>query len=60
MNGKNTKAQILDNLIKEVESGKINLNKNDKKIEDASEIKKELSTHLDDTIARLSVQSVFE
>jgi len=60
MDGKNTRVQILDSLMKEVENGKINLNKNDKKIEDMSEIKKELSVHLDDTISRLSAQSVFE
>ena len=60
MNGKNTKTQILDSLMKEVKNGQITLNKGDKKIEDTSQVKKELSAHLDDTIARLSVQSVFE
>lgn len=60
MDGKNSKEQILDHLMKEAKNGQITLNKDNKKIEDEKQIKKELSAHLDDTIARLSVQCVFE
>ena len=60
MNGKNTKEQILDELIKESAEGKITLNKDNKKIEDDAQIRKELSAHLDDTIARFTVQGIFQ
>lgn len=59
MDGKNTKEQILDHLIDDVKNGKITLHKDQQKMEIESEIKKELSVHLDNTIERLSMQGVF-
>ena len=55
MNGKNTKKQILDNLIEDTKSGKITLNKNNKKIEDKDQIKELLSAHLDNSITNFRV-----
>lgn len=60
MNGKNTKKQILDGLMKESAEGKITLNKDNKKIEDENQIRKELSAHLDETIERLTVQGILQ
>ena len=60
MNGKNTKEQILDELMKESAEGKITLNKDNKKIEDEAQIRKELSAHLEDTIARFTVQGILQ
>jgi methyltransferase-like protein/2-polyprenyl-3-methyl-5-hydroxy-6-metoxy-1,4-benzoquinol methylase len=60
MDGKNSKEQILEQLVKEVKAGQITLNEGDKKIEDPTQVKQALSAHLDDTILRLSAQSVFE
>jgi methyltransferase-like protein/cyclopropane fatty-acyl-phospholipid synthase-like methyltransferase len=60
MNGKNSKEQILEQLVTEAKNGQLTLNEGDKKIEDPAQIKAALSAHLDNTIARLSAQSVFE
>lgn len=60
MDGKNTKKQILDNLIKEVADGQLTVNRDNVKIEDSKEIKKELAAYLDNTITRLSTLGVFE
>ena len=60
MNGKDTKEQILDELIKESAECKITSNKDNKKIEDEAQIRKELSSHLEDTIARFTMQGNFQ
>ena len=60
MDGKNTKKQILDNLVKEVADGQLTLNKDNMKIEDPKEVRKELVAYLDNTITRLSTLGVFE
>lgn len=60
MDGKNTKKQILDNLIKEVADGQLTLNKDNMKIDDPKEVRKELAAHLDNTITRLSTFGIFE
>ncbi len=60
MDGKNTKKQILDNLIKEVADGQLTVNKDNMKVEDPKEVKKELTAYLDNTITRLSTLGVFE
>lgn len=60
MDGKNTKKQILDNLLKEVADGHLNVNIDNIKIEDPKQIKKELTVYLDNTITRLSTFGVFE
>ena len=60
MDGKNTKKQILDNLVKEVTDGQLTVNKDNMKIEDPKEVRKELVAYLDNTITRLSTLGVFE
>lgn len=60
MDGKNSKKQILDNLLKDVTDGKFNVSRDNVKIDDPKEVKKELATYLDNTITRLSTLSVFE
>ena len=60
MDGKNTKKQILDNLIKEVADGQLTVNRDNMKVDDPKEVKKELTTYLDNTILRLSTLGVFE
>ncbi|MDP5110317.1 MAG: hypothetical protein NWP47_02900, partial [Rickettsiaceae bacterium] len=60
MNGKNTKEQILDELVKEASEGKITLSKDNKKIEDKNQIRKELLVNLDNTIERFAMQGIFE
>jgi methyltransferase-like protein len=60
MNGKNSKKQILDYLIEEAKNGQITLNKDNSKIEDVDQIKKELSTHLDNTIDKMSMQGLLK
>lgn len=60
MNGKNTKEQILDELMKEASEGKITLSKDNKKIEDKGQIRKELLVNLDNTIERFTLQGIFE
>ncbi|MEA0970527.1 Methyltransferase domain-containing protein [Candidatus Megaera venefica] len=60
MDGKNTKKQILDNLVKEVADGQLTVNKDNIKIEDPKEVRKELVVYLDNTITRLSTFGVFE
>ena len=60
MDGKNNKKQILDHLLEEANSGQITLNKDNKKIEDVAQIKKELLAHLDHTIDKLSMQGVLK
>ena len=60
MNGKNTKEQILDELVKEASEGKITLSKDNKKIEDKNQIRKELLVNLDNTIERFTMQGIFE
>ncbi len=60
MDGKNNRNQIVDNLVKEVEKGTLTVSKENVKVEDPKEIKKEISTHLNNTIDRLSVFGVFE
>jgi methyltransferase-like protein len=60
MDGKNTKKQILDNLVKEVSDGQLTVNKDNMKIEDPKEVRKELVAYLDNTITRLSTLGVFE
>jgi len=60
MNGKNTKEQILEELVKEAAEGKIILSKNNKKIEDKDQIRKELLVNLDNTIERFAMQGIFE
>jgi len=59
MDGKNTKQQILELLIKDVKDGKINMSKDKKKIEDPAQIKKELIAHLGHTVNRLTTQGLF-
>lgn len=60
MDGKSTQDQILDNLVKDAQDGKINLSKDDKKIEDPKAIKQELTAHLNETISRMAMQGIFE
>jgi methyltransferase-like protein len=60
MDGKNSKKQILDHLVEEAKNGQITLNKDNSKIEDAEQIKQELSTHLDHTIDKLSMQGLLK
>jgi methyltransferase-like protein/cyclopropane fatty-acyl-phospholipid synthase-like methyltransferase len=60
MDGKNSKKQILDHLIEDAKNGQITLNKDNSKIEDVDQIKKELSTHLDNTIEKMSMQGLLK
>ena len=60
MDGKNTKKQILEHLLEEAKNGQITLNKDNKKLEDMAQIKKELTAHLDNTIEKFSMQGVFK
>ena len=60
MDGKNNRNQIIDSLVKEVEKGTLTVSKENVKVEDPKEIKKEISTHLNNTIDRLSLFGVFE
>lgn len=59
MDGKNTKDSIIEHLTKEVESGNLTVNQDNKKVEGADKIKEMLTLYLDDCIARLSSQGVF-
>jgi len=60
MDGKNTRKQILERLLEEAKNGQITLNKDNKKLEDMAQIKKELTAHLDNTIEKFSMQGVFK
>jgi methyltransferase-like protein len=60
MNGKNTKEQILDELIKESAEDKITLNKDNKRIEDKAQMHRELSAHFEDIIARFTMHGAFQ
>lgn len=58
IDGKNTKEQIVELLAKEAVDGKITLNKDNKKLENAAEIKQELATNLESTIEKFSMQGI--
>jgi methyltransferase-like protein/2-polyprenyl-3-methyl-5-hydroxy-6-metoxy-1,4-benzoquinol methylase len=60
MDGKNNKKQILDLLVEDAKNNKITLNKGDKKVEDLAQIKKDLEMHLDNTIAKISIQGILQ
>ncbi len=58
MDGSNSKSQIIDLLMKDVDAGEISLNQGEKKVEDKEIIKKEISNYLDFTISKLAHQGV--
>lgn len=60
MDGSRTQEQVIDCLMDEVKSGKLNLNNNDKKVEDKTLIKQELSKILSLTIDKLSTHSLLK
>lgn len=59
MDGKRNKKQILELLLNDAKSGKITLNKDNRKLEEDAEISKELETFYDNMIERFSSQAMF-
>ena len=60
MDGKHTKEQIVDQLVGEINDGKITIQKDGKAIENKDDVKKHIEAFMDNTILRLSQQSLFE
>ncbi len=59
MDGKKDKNQIINCLLEDVKKDKITLNKDDKKLENEEDIKKELSGFYDNLIDRFANQALF-
>ncbi len=59
MDGTKNKNQIIDCLLEDAKNGKITLNKEGAKIEDETDIKKELAVFYDNIIEKLSSQALF-
>ena len=60
MDSKNTKSNIVDLLYDDVKSEKLTMAVNDKKIEDETEIKKQLTAFVDETVDRLHRNAVLK
>ena len=58
MNGKNDKNQLLEYIMQHISNGDLILNKEDKKIEDLKEIRKEMLKFLDLAINKAAVSAL--
>lgn len=60
MDGKHTQAQIVDQLVSDIDSGAITIQKDGQKIDNKDDIKKQIESFMDNTMIRFSQQALFE